>query len=65
MELRCSYSLALALGAVGPKTIDEHRGLKKTGHLLVRDPQTGQVLFWPWAMSSLERMAESVARWSR
>lgn len=47
MELRCSRDLALWLGAVEPKTIDEHKAMKAAGHMLIRDGTNG-VLFWQW-----------------
>jgi hypothetical protein len=53
MELRCSRDLALRLGAIEPADIDQHKSLKKAGHLLVRDGETGAAMFWPWAMDRI------------
>lgn len=60
MELLCSHELALRLGAVDAKTFAEHRALVTSGqNLLVRDSVTCLPLFWPWAMSRTERLAEA------
>lgn len=47
MELRCTRDLALRLGAVEPASVDQHKGMKNAGHLLIRDPATSFPLFWP------------------
>ena len=52
MELRCSRALALLLGAINPESIEEHRQMKKAGHLLIRD-EAGSPLFWPWSLDRL------------
>jgi hypothetical protein len=54
MELHCSVCLAMLLGAVAPTTPAEHRELRDTGHLLVRDPRTGWAVFWRWQLSDAE-----------
>jgi hypothetical protein len=46
-ELRCSRELALLLGAVQPRSIVEHRELKRAGYLLIRDA-LGVPMFWQW-----------------
>lgn len=55
MELHCSRDLALRLGAVAPDTIAHHRELKNTC-LMVRDAVVPAPLYWPWAMSRIERL---------
>lgn len=51
MELRCSRAVALLLGAINPESIEEHRAMKKAGHLLIRD-EAGSPLFWPWSTNA-------------
>lgn len=57
MELRCPRELALRLGAIAPLDIAAHKELKNAGHILVRDPESAEPVFWPWAS---EAMAISV-----
>jgi hypothetical protein len=59
MELRCRGDLAMWLGAVVPTTPVEHRALRDSGHLLVRDPGTGWPLFWRWQLTDEEIAARS------
>lgn len=48
IELRCSHDLALWLGAIEPHDVLHHRALKANGvSLMLRDPLTLQVMFWP------------------
>lgn len=47
MELRCHHELAVRLGAVIPLDNEAHKMLKKAGCILMRDPDTGQAVFWP------------------
>lgn len=58
MELRCSFDLAIRLGAISVTTVQEHREMKNAGHLLVRCPATMCVAFWPWVMTSMQRSME-------
>jgi hypothetical protein len=51
MELLCSASLALRLGAIAPRNMTEHRLLRDLGHLLIRDKETPKAMFWPWAVN--------------
>lgn len=56
MELRCSRDLAFWLGAIGPETMVQHKELKNAGHMLVRDPATSRPMFWPWQLTTLQRV---------
>lgn len=47
MELRCRQELAVRLGAVIPLNNEVHKMLKRAGCILIRDPDTGQAVFWP------------------
>lgn len=53
MELRCSHDLALWLGAIEPQNIGHHRALRAgAASLMVRDPVTLLVMFWPLVSGS-------------
>lgn len=60
-ELLCRRSLALLLGALEPDTPAEVREMKRAGHLLLRDPDTGDPLFWPLVPSP--SLPSSRVRW--
>lgn len=47
MELLCTRDLALRLGAIEPETPAATRELKRAGHMLLRDIETNDPLFWP------------------
>ena len=47
LELLCPRALALWLGAVEPINMAHHRELKRAGHMLLRDIETSEPMFWP------------------
>lgn len=48
IELRCQHDLARWLGAIEPQDVQQHRALKAgAASLMVRDPITLLVMFWP------------------
>lgn len=47
VELRCPAELALKLGALNPRDLEQHRQFRASGHyMLVRDPVTLLPMFW-------------------
>lgn len=47
MELLCPRDLALRLGAIEPKSMTEHRKMKRGDYILMRDIETCEPMFWP------------------
>ena len=57
IELRCSRDLALRLGAISPQNMAEHKLMRASGDLLVRDKVTSWPAFWPWSINVAEEIA--------
>lgn len=60
VELRCPHDLAQWLGAIQPHDVQHHRALKAgAASMVVRDPVTLQVMFWPLVSGSDITVASS------
>lgn len=58
-ELLCSRELALRLGAVRWATVEQYRRMRDANYLLLRDPETGTLMFWPRAPEDAPTRASS------
>lgn len=59
MELLCSRDLAIKLGALVPDSLEHFKHLRGLGYMRVRDPATGQPMFWPQQISPYAAMRSS------